>query len=61
MLAQHRFAVEAILQDALAVVTQLPAGTPAAQAALLEQQLRVVRQCADELRRVGSSSTGVPF
>lgn len=60
-LAQHRFILESILHDALQVVRDPVTNTPGELAYVVELQLTVVRQVADELRAIGASDTGVPF
>lgn len=61
VLAQHRFILGAILDDALHVIRSTSHQPTPDQAVLLEHSFRVVRQVADELRLVGPEETAVPF
>lgn len=60
-LAQYRFTLEALVSERLRAIAALDGDTAGYYELRLEQLLTELRHIVAELRRVGPSSTEVPF
>lgn len=61
LLSQHRFTLQALLDEDLDAVRQYAEGSAGDYPGRLDHLLLMIRQTADELRAIGCPTEQVPF